>query len=113
NTWTMGQQYVIRRRIGPTQAPAVAATAAGGATSVVPTTGRGAGQDEPKQAKKTPPAPAADGNGLAGLGGLGGLGGLLRGRSKTAENEKAAVATKSGPPPRPPRKKKKRSGRRR
>jgi YidC/Oxa1 family membrane protein insertase len=110
NTWTMGQQYVIRRRIGPTQAPAVAAAATGGATSVVPAAGSAGGQDQTKQAKKTTPAPAADGNGL---GGLGGLGGLLRGRSKTAENEKAAVATKSGPPPRPPRKKKKRSGRRR
>jgi YidC/Oxa1 family membrane protein insertase len=109
NTWTMGQQYVIRRRIGPTQAPPVAATAASGATSVVPTTG-GAGQDQAKQPKKATTAPAADGNGLAGLGGLGGL---LRGHSKTAENEKAAVGTKSGPPPRPPRKKKKRSGRRR
>jgi YidC/Oxa1 family membrane protein insertase len=104
NTWTMGQQYVIRRRIGPTKA-APAATTAAGATSVVPTSGRGSPQRESKPA----PAPAPEGNGS----GSGGLGGLLRGRHKAAEEEKAAVATRSGPPPRPPRKKKKRSGRRR
>jgi YidC/Oxa1 family membrane protein insertase len=107
NTWTMGQQYVIRRRIGPTQAPAVATAASGGATSVVPTKRDGsAGQTQAKPAKT--PQPTADGNGTGG-----GLSGLLRGRGKPAEAEKAAVATKSGPPPRPPRKKKKRSGRRR
>jgi YidC/Oxa1 family membrane protein insertase len=106
NTWTMGQQYVIRRRIGPTRAPP-AATAAAGATSVVPTSGRGSPQRDGKQAPAS--APAADGNGSSG----GGLGGLLRGRNKAAEEQKAAVATRSGPPPRPPRKKKKRSGRRR
>jgi YidC/Oxa1 family membrane protein insertase len=107
NAWTMGQQYVIRRRIGPTRAPP-AATAAGGATSAVPTSGRGSPQRDGKQ--PSTPAPAADGNGSSG----GGLGGLLRGRNKAAEKEKAAaVATRSGPPPRPPRKKKKRSGRRR
>jgi YidC/Oxa1 family membrane protein insertase len=104
NSWTMGQQYVIRRRIGPTKAPA-SATAAAGATSVVPTSGRGSPQRESKPA----PTPTADGNGS----GLGGLGALLRGRGKAAEAEKAAVATRSVPPPRPPKKKKKRSGRRR
>jgi YidC/Oxa1 family membrane protein insertase len=110
NTWTMGQQYVIRRRIGPTQAPLAAATAAGSATSVVPTTGGAGGQAQPKQSKKPTPSSATDGNGSSPLAGLGGL---LRGR-KAAENEKAAVATRpAGPPPRPPRKKKKRSGRRR
>jgi YidC/Oxa1 family membrane protein insertase len=103
NTWTMGQQYVIRRRIGPVAGPPAAATA--GATSVAPTGGRGSPQRESKP-KSTAPA---DGNGS----GSGGLGGLLRGRSKAAEEEKSAVATRSGPPPRPPRKKKKRSGRRR
>jgi YidC/Oxa1 family membrane protein insertase len=104
NAWTMGQQYVIRRRIGPTRAPPAAAAGAG-ATSVVPTSGRGS----PQQDSKPAPSAASDGNGAP----QGGLAGLLRGRGKAAEQEKAAVATRSGPPPRPPRKKKKRSGRRR
>jgi YidC/Oxa1 family membrane protein insertase len=109
NAWTMGQQYVIKRRIGPTQAAPVAAAGAGGPTSVVPTGGGGgSGSSQPKASKKPPPQPAADGNGSGG-----GLSGLLRGRNKAGEAEKTAVATKSGPPPRPPRKKKKRSGRRR
>jgi YidC/Oxa1 family membrane protein insertase len=100
NTWTMAQQYVVKRRIGPV-APAVAgAGAAGGATSVVPTS-------------KSPPK-RGDADGASGENGSssgGGIGALIRGRSK--EKEAAAVVTRAGPPPRPPRKKKKRSGRRR
>jgi YidC/Oxa1 family membrane protein insertase len=41
NTWTMAQQYVIRRRIGPVR-PAVV-TAGGGGTSVVPPKAGGGG----------------------------------------------------------------------
>jgi YidC/Oxa1 family membrane protein insertase len=94
NAWTMVQQYVIRRRIGPvTPAPAVAAD---GAT---------AGDGRPARA-------AANGAGA------GGLAGLLRGRGKQEDKQPAAVGSgsrarrESAPPP-PPRKKKKRSGRRR
>jgi YidC/Oxa1 family membrane protein insertase len=94
NAWTMAQQYVIRRRIGPvTPAAAPAADAAG------------AGDGRPART-------AANGDGA------GGLAGLLRGRSKPEDKQPAAVGSssrqrrESAPPP-PPRKKKKRSGRRR
>ncbi len=100
NTWTILQQYVVRRRLGPMGVPAPAMAVADGA----------AGTAKPERAK---PPPAEASNGADGATG-GGLGSLLRGRSK--EKEAAAVATKSrsrtAPPP-PPRKKKKRSGRRR
>ena len=111
NTWTMCQQYIIKRRIGPvTPVGGTAAVAAGaaGATSVVATSG------------KRPPPSGKDGakaDGDVGSNGSssGGLSGLLKGRSKTS-NDAATVtaeARPAGPPPRPPRKKKKRSGRRR
>jgi YidC/Oxa1 family membrane protein insertase len=94
NLWTMGQQYVIRRRLGP----------------AVPVT---AGAE-----------PSSDGGGGSGVrapsngaGGGGGLGALLRGRTRTEEKEPAGVGAsarrRDAPPPPPPRKKKKRSGRRR
>ena len=88
NLWTMGQQYVIRRRLGPVTPP------------VSPAVGDG----------KTPAATTTNGAGAAG-----GLGGLL-GRLRSPEQPTAGVAAKprrEAPPPPPPRKKKKRSGRRR
>jgi YidC/Oxa1 family membrane protein insertase len=105
NTWTMGQQYIIRRRIGPVRT-APAAEAGAKTTSVVPT-----GKSPPPSDSKGDENGKADSNGS---GSGGGLSGLIRGRSK-ADKEAAAVTTqtRSGPPPRPPRKKKKRSGRRR
>ena len=108
NTWTIAQQYVVKRRIGLVRAPVAAAAGppGTGATSVV-STGRGSAKREADSSA----APAAS-NGGNGSGGLAGLSGLLRGRSKS-DKAAAAVATRSGPPPRPPRKKKKRSGRRR
>jgi YidC/Oxa1 family membrane protein insertase len=95
NAWTMLQQYVIRRRIGPI-VPVTATAAAGAATD--------------GKARSGPPT-----NGDA----AGGLGGLLRGLGKPPETKEptgVAAASRSRretPPPRPPRKKKKRSGRRR
>ena len=102
NTWTMAQQYVIRRRIGPI-------------TPVVADTGGGTG------------GAAAAGDGATNGASSGGLGGLVRGLMKPADEkqkekvkEPAGVGARSGsrarreaPPPPPPRKKKKRSGRRR
>jgi YidC/Oxa1 family membrane protein insertase len=97
NLWTMGQQYVIKRRLGPVTP--ITATADGDA----------------KAAKGTPagekPSPAPNGA-------SGGLGGLLRGLTKGDEQrEPVAAASRNRPrttaPPPPPRKKKKRSGRRR
>jgi YidC/Oxa1 family membrane protein insertase len=88
NLWTIAQQYVIKRRLGPVAPPASPTVADG----------------------KPPPATTTNGAGSAG-----GLGGLL-GRLRSPEQPKAAVAAKprrEAPPPPPPRKKKKRSGRRR
>jgi YidC/Oxa1 family membrane protein insertase len=105
NAWTMGQQYVIRRRLGPVTPPAPAA--GGPAAGGPPRWGSGGG--------------GSDGGGPSsgesnGSGSGGGLTGLLRGRLRGAE-EPAGVAAgrarRDAPPPPPPRKKKKRSGRRR
>jgi YidC/Oxa1 family membrane protein insertase len=117
NTWTMGQQYIIRRRIGPVR-PAPAAEAAGGSrTSVVATDKSLPASDSKSDANGKGDGNAkGDANGKSDTNGSGsgGLSGLIRGRSK-AGKEAAPVATpaRTGPPPRPPRKKKKRSGRRR
>jgi YidC/Oxa1 family membrane protein insertase len=95
NTWTIGQQYVVRRRIGPTPTPP--ATGTGGGSDG----GAGGGGD--------------DGDGKNGSSGSG-LGSLLRGKVKPAEEPVAVGAgapARTAPPPPPPRKKKKRSGRRR
>jgi YidC/Oxa1 family membrane protein insertase len=100
NLWTIGQQYLIKRRIGPPPAPAQA-----------PANG------QPTRALK----PALAGAGVAGAdggdgssGSSGGVLGRLRaggeGRSAKAEVPSAKPVA---PPPKPPRKKKKRSGRRR
>jgi YidC/Oxa1 family membrane protein insertase len=103
NTWTMGQQYFIKRAIGP---PVPATT---GSKTDDGGGGRGGGGG------------GADGD-SGPNGSSGGIGGLLRGgRAKPAEEkEKEKEPVSSGArggrvvaPPRPPRKKKKRSGRRR
>jgi YidC/Oxa1 family membrane protein insertase len=96
NTWTLGQQWVIRRRIGPV-VPVVPA-------APVPSP---SGRDGRR---------AATANANA-SGGYGGLSGLPRGKPKPDEKQPAAVgsstrARREVPPP-PPRKKKQRSGRRR
>jgi YidC/Oxa1 family membrane protein insertase len=99
NLWTIGQQYVIKRRIGPLR-PAVAggpAASGGGSGSGPPPRDDGGG----------PPK-----SGPNGSGGGGGLGGLIR-KPKEKEPEPVATGARGGAPPRPPRKKKKRSGRRR
>jgi YidC/Oxa1 family membrane protein insertase len=95
NTWTMGQQWAIRRRIGPVVPVAPAASA-------------------PSPRGRDGPRAAANGDGP---GGGGGLTGLRRGKTKPEGKHPAAVGsstrTRREPPPPPPRKKKKRSGRRR
>jgi YidC/Oxa1 family membrane protein insertase len=103
NAWTILQQYIVKKRIGPIGPPveAVEAAAADG--------GGGGGPPAAATRKET-----ADGNGAESAP-AGGLAALLRGRAKPSE-EKGSVATRprqrTAPPP-PPRKKKKRSGRRR
>jgi YidC/Oxa1 family membrane protein insertase len=85
NLWTIGQQYIVRRSVGPLQ-PLMPATAAAGANG------------------KPPPEDAGNGSGAS-----------PRATKKEKAKAGAAVAAappRSAPRP-PPRKKKKRSGRRR
>ena len=96
NSWTILQQYIVKKRVGPIgqPVPATAGDGTDGAPAAAVTEGAGAG------------------NGAEG----GGLGALLRGRIKPTEEAAAVGAGARGrgaPPPPPPRKKKKRSGRRR
>jgi YidC/Oxa1 family membrane protein insertase len=86
NLWTMGQQYIIRARLGPT--PTTAAPTDGDATTN--------GGAEPKPAARS-----------------GGLLSRARGDKAVDGDEPRAPARTSSRPPDPPRKKKKRSGRRR
>ena len=105
NAWTMGQQYVIRRRVGPVTPVTTAGPAA-------PPARGAAAQEEPSGS------------------GAGGLAGVVRGRGKTEDGKadagkkgakqpasvgatSRAKPSRDGPPPPPPRKKRKRSGRRR
>jgi YidC/Oxa1 family membrane protein insertase len=102
NLWTMGQQFVIKRRLGP---PTVAIATAGPGGDSKP----GGGGNKPRK-----PSPKPDDGGSANGAG-GGLGGL-RERLKPSTEPVPVAAGRSrpgAPPPRPPRKKKKRSGRRR
>src|SRR5947209_3279373 len=98
NTWTILQQYAIKRRLGPT--PAVAAATAGGGAAAAASGGGG---------PPAPPKPAAS---------RGSLSARLLGRAASngdapaGEVEKRPRASQAPPPP-SPRKKKKRSGRRR
>jgi YidC/Oxa1 family membrane protein insertase len=106
NLWTILQQYIVRRRLGPMR-PAVqpaAAEAAGGGG------GGGSGGDG-SGGRASEPAPAPSG-----------AGGLLARARAAVEGSTATAAPESpvngrsrsgGAPPPPPRKKKKRSGRRR
>jgi YidC/Oxa1 family membrane protein insertase len=93
NSWTMAQQYIVKRRLGPITPPVVATA---GAAAAVPVNG-----DK-----------ATESNGSSGFGG--GLGALLRGKPKSDEPAVGVGSRqRGGKPPPPPRKKKKRSGRRR
>jgi YidC/Oxa1 family membrane protein insertase len=111
NLWTVAQQYVVKRRIGPIQA----ATPGGGtvvdstatSTRPRPSPTRETGSDKAKASDATP-------NGSGG----GGLSSLIR-RARPPEpsgntgNGAGNGAKPGAVPPRSPRKKKKRSGRRR
>jgi YidC/Oxa1 family membrane protein insertase len=107
NLWTMGQQYFIKRRLGPVTP--ITATGDGDAP---------AAKGEPARARPSPAPNGASG----GLGGL--LRGLTKGEDQKGEDRKGgerretvSAGTRNRPrttaPPPPPRKKKKRSGRRR
>jgi YidC/Oxa1 family membrane protein insertase len=100
NLWTVGQGYILRRRMGPISAPKLepAVAGAGGGSS-------GAGGLFAKLTGAAAQRPAA----APGAGAGAGAGAKTKGERPAA----AKQAAPSGPPPPPPRKKKKRSGRRR
>jgi YidC/Oxa1 family membrane protein insertase len=92
NLWTILQQYIIKKRLGPLREEAMAAA---------------------KAAKEQ-----ADLEKEKGKGGKGGKGGgralgKLSPTAATADGSGSGKSRSNGPPPAPPRKKKKRSGRRR
>jgi YidC/Oxa1 family membrane protein insertase len=98
NVWTIAQQYLIKRHMGPPPAPIGAdGTANGKSTRTLKPALAGVGADGE--------AAAPAGGGL--LGRLAGAG------SSRPRAEQSKPAKPAAPPPRPPRKKKKRSGRRR
>jgi YidC/Oxa1 family membrane protein insertase len=112
NLWTIGQQYVVKRRIGPLRAAPVAA-GVGAAVVATDATARAkpaVSRSKPEDGRSAKPEP----NGAGGTGGSGGLSGLLR-KARPTEEKKEPVSTgaRGAAPPKPPRKKKKRSGRRR
>ena len=110
NIWTIGQQYVMRRRLGPMGPPVVAATAPADGGRPNPS-GRAGAKEQPAEAKKNGSEADGAANGAAESGG----GSAIAARPDEGK-EPAAVVADSGPrgaPPPPPRKKKKRSGRRR
>jgi YidC/Oxa1 family membrane protein insertase len=115
NTWTMAQQYSVRKMIGtPTPPVAVAGVGPPGDGGG----GRGGGKGDTGGGGPPPrDDPGPNGKSDGGGGGSGGLSGLIRGRAKREEPEPVAAGSsrsgKGGTPPPPPRKKKKRSGRRR
>ena len=115
NTWTMAQQFIIKRRIGPV----VAATPGAGSNGSGSGGGGPGSSSDQKMISSRAATPAKPRASTSTNGGAGAprspLAGLLRGRSKAvaADDTNGAGARGAGPPPRPPRKKKKRSGRRR
>jgi YidC/Oxa1 family membrane protein insertase len=99
NLWTIAQQYLIKRALGPPPAPAETAGSSNGKST---------GPLKPALA-------GVSGGGGGSSGGGGGLLGRLAGGGASPRGEQAESKAKpSAPPPRSPRsKKKKRSGRRR
>jgi YidC/Oxa1 family membrane protein insertase len=94
NVWTIVQQAIVRRRLGPLRPPGQETESLG---DMIRKLG-GGDRDDDSGGKPAKRAPAA--------------------KAPTGSREKAAVGAEpkgrpSGPPPAPPRKKKKRSGRRR
>jgi YidC/Oxa1 family membrane protein insertase len=111
NTWTMAQQFIIRRRIAA-RTPVVA-VGGSGASAVGPTSGsstsRGTAKREADSVEAAKDNGSANGHGSS----VGALGARLLGRAKAETPTAVGTGNRQGPPPRPPRKKKKRSGRRR
>jgi YidC/Oxa1 family membrane protein insertase len=104
NSWTILQQYIVKKRVGHIGPPVVPGEGSSGAGPAGRGGGRGGGGGS---------GPSGGPNGDVESGGLAGL---IRGRLKPAEDREKVAAgpsTRTTAPPPPPRKKKKRSGRRR
>lgn len=91
NLWTIVQQTIVRKKLGPLRPPDAAAAAANG-TSSGDADSDGDGDGSGKR-KRMAPKPAAVG--------------------ASGSSKESAKQSRNAPPPAPPRKKKKRSGRRR
>ena len=106
NTWTMAQQYVVKRRLGPTAVHRSAAAAGGRRRRQRPARARARSRGRGRWRHRTRTASGSGG---------GGLGWARRAAARPAEGRRGrrwspTRRRASGPPPRPPRKKKKRSG---
>ena len=105
NLWTIAQQFVVKRRIGPVQAVAATAGASSTGTSVVSTR---PGSKSPPKSSSSPgssPEPAGNGSGSGG-----GLGSLIRGLRKVRAGEDCwSLPSRQGR--RPARRARRRSGR--
>jgi YidC/Oxa1 family membrane protein insertase len=97
NLWTIGQQYLIKRHMGPPPEPVKADGSSNGKST---------------QALK-PALAGVGGGGSSGSAGSGLLGRLTGTGSGSGSEEPESKPKPATPPPRSPRKKKKRSGRRR
>jgi YidC/Oxa1 family membrane protein insertase len=112
NTWTMAQQFVIRRRIGPVTA-AVPAGSAAGVTSV-PAADTPSSKRSSAGNGSTPDKTNGAPGGSLGSRILARANQQLQGKPAVEEPKVATPQTRSSSrPPQSPRKKKKRSGRRR
>ncbi|MGO9751754.1 MAG: YidC/Oxa1 family membrane protein insertase [Solirubrobacteraceae bacterium] len=109
NTWTIGQQLIIKRRIGPVvpAAPAVAAVPAARARGSDGSSGGSSSSRQKALSVDGRNREKSDGGGLAKL-----LREKVRGETAAPKASSAGRARGATPPP-SPRKKKKRSGRRR
>jgi YidC/Oxa1 family membrane protein insertase len=99
NLWTIAQQYLIKRHMGPPPAKVEATGTTNGKTT--------------RQLKPALAGVAGGGGGDGGAAASGGGGSGLLGRRPRASAPAEPERKPAAPPPRPPRKKKKRSGRRR
>ena len=113
NLWTVGQGYILRKRLGPIRAVEDApapAKAVGGGDEGPPGPRKGL---KARLAEATAKQPVTAGAKSGGAGAKTGGAGTKSDGTGAKTAPPAPKPARSGPPPRPPRKKKKRSGRRR
>jgi YidC/Oxa1 family membrane protein insertase len=107
NFWTMAQQFVIKRRLGPPPAAVAVAGGKGGGSG-------GSSGGGGTRVRRPGPSSPKDGDGGGSASAASGIGNALRERLKPSQEPAVADGPRAGAaPPPPPRKKKKRSGRRR